>query len=324
MHLLRGVLFGLGAAIASVASAQAQLDLKARDAAMSRGSVTYTLHQTIDGKAYVEPTQLVYNSKRQFLERIDNAARLGCISVTFLQSKGNSLMERKAPGDDTVTVGGFLPRNDSPMFYIVDKPSLPLAGGLSNLRNPKITNVPGGLILTGKLPDKTDMRVVYGKLLEYGIPDHMERSAKGRLFNTWDMTGAVPAGPSLWVPQHVIAKTATTSKNFTRTFDISKADFSAEPSESDLTYKWFRPGVFVRDESTRPPTMWTYDELLRANGGSAQLDFKALANLTNQSLMAQKSGRHRDPVTVAIFSTLSLVTVSLMSAFVYRLRRRGA
>ena len=127
-------------ATAGLAIAHAQLDfatkdnLAARDTAMRGGTISY---QEIGGpRPNVKEVKLAYTSDGRFMERWEfPKGALGLMSQTFVKGKGYSYMEEKFSGSDQVKFGGFMPRNDSPLFFIVEKPSLALGAGFSNLRH---------------------------------------------------------------------------------------------------------------------------------------------------------------------------------------------
>jgi hypothetical protein len=324
MVLPRSVAITLATALSL--PAVAQLDVVARDAALRRGTITY--RQVLGKGKYSEKVKFTYDSDGNYLERLDKSTRFGpdVKTVILAKGKGWSYMERKQNGTDEVSVGGFLPHNDSAMFFIVEKPSLPLAGGLSQWRDLKQVKVGGNLLVTGKLKDRTLAAATYGNQAARGIPDRIERGEMKlgslNLFNVFTFSGAIPAGPGMWVPKTIHQTTPHGGTDFDKDITILSADFSGRPKESDLTNDWFHPGVNVHDMRFTPPVEWTYDELLASNGGKPDLDMKALEVLSGKRwddlrYPRKRTQPNRLPVQIASY----LIAAGLMAFAVIRWRR---
>jgi hypothetical protein len=242
---------------------QAQVNLADRDAAMSRGTVTY---QKVLGVIRKNVT-LTYSSDGRYAEHTDLLDNRGSTTETDIgvQGKTWTLREnlRREPSGytsyDLVSFGTIWPIPDTALQGISGSPSIALAGGLSTLLSVRTEKAP--LTVTGLLPDGTTLHAVFGALESKGIPNRIERWRKGKVYQVWVYTGALSAG-GIYVPKHV--ELQSKGGMVLTSFDIKSANFSKEPSEAALTTKWLHKGAHYNGTNgiTR-----SYDDLLAANHG---------------------------------------------------------
>ena len=279
--------------------AHAQIDFAKRDAAMRHGTIYY---REVDRRGKdTKEVKLAYSSDGSYLERAVNAPPSSVKSVVFWKCKDGQLMETKTNGSDEIRFDSSLPRNDSPMFFITNKPSLPLLGGFASFSKVKEGHSIGSTTVTATMHDHTDLAAKFTSMASKGIPDFIERSSRrGRaaiVLNRFDFQGSVPTSQGIWVPATIHYTVPTVHPDiFERLFEIHSADFS-EPSAADLDFNWFHPGITVLDDRFVPPIIWSYDAIVAANGGKKELSLKqynALANARWKSIRPHPiSGRRR-------------------------------
>jgi hypothetical protein len=257
-------------AIAATTTAQAQVDLSARDAAMTRGSITYHKFQAPVSR----DVTLIYSADGRHAERFDNIDKAGKVTSTDIavQGKDWKLTEIISDGSppfghsDNVSFGGIDHGSDKASEGISWMPSLALAGGLSKLRAPN-TRTPH--IAEGDLSDgananaMTRVRAIFGALESKGIPDRIEMSRFGKIYQVWVFKGASNAG-NIYVPKHV--EMQTRGGKVIASFDIKSADFSKQPTDAALTTNWLHDSA--RYYSPYGGIEGSYESILAANHGN--------------------------------------------------------
>lgn len=257
--------------------------LTARDELFKHGTLEHRLVETAPGHASkTQTTKLIFGSDGRMVETILHPLYMpDSESIAYIKGEDYKYSVTVTGQETTVEFDkrpGFWSRRESSLQYIDERPSLPLGLGMANHE------------VSSTQPLKEGVRIICNK--EPGVTSHIDFDKSGlpveAYFDlgpggtvSWAYEGAVRASDKLNIPAraHLAIKFGN-GKVENYSYTIDKADFDHQPSNDELTYPWFKPGVFVMDRRVNPPVGWEYAKIVKANGGVTDITPDELLKLS--------------------------------------------
>lgn len=293
-HLLFSLIATLAVAVAfAIPKSSHDSDgLAQRDANYRQGTIEYRFIGPTAAADTPSPDyrgKLVFGPQGSFLERLEKPNHLGekVKSVTFVKGRGWRYTEIEEEHSIEVTFHDkeeeWL-RNDDGRTMIQAVPCGPFGLGMGQAKGIQVAKSGENMQYTGALEDGLTFRLT---ARSDGTPLQLDYLNGEKLFGTWAYAGSIVASPSLRLPEKAEFKAPWLGTKGDRSFQILKADLVSEPKATELVTPWFRPGVEIVDHRVHPTVVWTYRDLLKANGGST--------TLTPESLLKLSEGRAEPP-----------------------------
>lgn len=321
---------------ATATSAVAQDEaLVSRDKQIRHGRIQFARTDVFPKGTFSSQEDLTFSADGRFRHQVKNPTRLGdkLVSITFVSGRGWRYVQRETTDDTWVVFDDVSswPYDSDWRFFLVGRPCFALAAGLGSLKSIETE----GATTRGKFGDGTNAELVRDP---DGNLRSMTRSYQGKIWNLWTYDGSVSAGESVFVPRvsrHVVPE--GTGK-VDRTFKIDSADLDMLPSEEQLQTEWFRKGISIIDNRVRPQVEWSYDELLKANGGIDSITPAKLLELSRQKSRyfaetdaakrkyeaKQQSSSESSLVGAGVVFAVMMTSLTLGSLAVSRIKRRKA
>ena len=290
-----------------------QPDLVARDQAYTQGKIRYTVKNTTGSDATWTRDEVLYFARDGRFRH-----QLGPVSgtddqisnITFVQGRDFRYIERRALKETVITFDnkGNWPLNDHPWFFVVSKPNFPLALGLSSVK----WQTKQERAMQGTLSDKTTVKVELGT---NHLPTSLKRIYNGKVLNSWEYSGSLDAGNGLNIPKQAEYEAASATGHKNIVFDMVEAEIGKEPTRKELETNWFREGVTIRDYRVEPTIVWTYRELLSANGNRKTITPAGLLELSKKKAKRFETitGQGKDSTRTAGISIILVAVLGCLA-----------
>ena len=304
--------------------------LEQRDAAYKHGRILYHLdfpsRTHANGKvdrASVQDGALTFvDDGRYLLRTVDIGGAIPeLVSTTMVKGKGWAYTEEAFK---SYTQASFSDESafliGSPEQFLTLEPCAPLGLGLSDKRPVSREVRPSGetVIRAG------DVQLILGSR---GEPRSYTKLRNGSTYLAWKYSGLIQASPQLVVPMEATFSAPAVGIGHGQTYRFKSVDFVRVPRSDELTTRWFRAGVTVVDRRVDPVATWTYDKLVKANGGKTELTPQRLLELSQglSGFFKREEARKlklSEPSKSSLWLPIAYIGIPIMAVGAYLLSRR--